>query len=178
MVESNTGATQRFSPRAGLAALGIRLRGLDLFGPVRRTVQIAQKTVRHAPAQKLYDAFIMMVAGGYGLVEINTRLRSDPALQAAFGRAGCAEQSVVQETLDACTAENVAQLNRPWTRCIGGIAAAIGMTMPPPGRCWRPTRAGCPAAPRRPAPPRATSPSSAIGAAASWAAWWRVGTTR
>jgi hypothetical protein len=112
MAESNTGATQRFSPRAGLAALGLRLRGLDLFGPIRRTVQIAQKTVRHAPTQKLYDAFIMMVAGGHGLVEINTRLRSDPALQAAFGRTACAEQSVVQETLDACTAENVAQLEQ------------------------------------------------------------------
>jgi hypothetical protein len=112
MAESNTGATRRFSARAGLAALGLRLRGVDLFGPVRRTVQIAQKTVRHAPAQKLYDAFIMMVAGGQGLVEINTRLRSDAALQAAFGRAGCAEQSVVQETLDACTPANVAQLEQ------------------------------------------------------------------
>src|SRR5215210_5414809 len=112
MAESNTRATQRFSPRAGLAALGLRLRGLDLFGPIRQTVRIAQKTVRHAPTQKLYDAFIMMVAGGHGLVEINTRLRSDPALQAAFGRTACAEQSVVQETLDACTAENVAQLEQ------------------------------------------------------------------
>src|SRR3989442_8822197 len=48
-----------------------------------------------------------MLAGAHGLVEINSRLRSDPALQAAFGRSRCAEQSVVQETLDACTAENV-----------------------------------------------------------------------
>jgi hypothetical protein len=112
MSESTTGAARRFSPRGGLAALGLRLRGLDLFGPIRRTVTIAQKTVRHTPAQKLYDAFITMVAGGHGLVEINTRLRSDPALQAAFGRAACAEQSVVQETLDACTPDNVAQLEQ------------------------------------------------------------------
>src|SRR3954466_10579625 len=113
MMESNTGTTtQRFSPRASLAAVGLRLRQLDLFGPIRGTVTIAQKTVKHTPAQKLYDAFITMLAGAHGLVEINTRLRSDPALQAAFGRAGCAEQSVVQETLDACTAENVAQLEQ------------------------------------------------------------------
>ncbi len=32
------------------------------------------------------------------------------ALQAAFGRSRCAEQSVVQHTLDACTPEHVTQL--------------------------------------------------------------------
>ena len=39
-------------------------------------------------------------------------MRSDPALQAAFGRSQCAEQSVVQETLDACTAEQVQQMEQ------------------------------------------------------------------
>src|SRR5215210_5637929 len=113
MSESNTAATtQRFSARASLAALGVKLQSLALFGPIRDTVRIAQKTVKHTPVQKLYDAFITILAGAHGLVEINTRLRSDPALQAAFGRAACAEQSVVQETLDACTAENVAQLQQ------------------------------------------------------------------
>jgi hypothetical protein len=33
-------------------------------------------------------------------------------LQRAFGRTGCAEQSVVQDTLDACTAENVVQMHQ------------------------------------------------------------------
>lgn len=112
MSESSAAMTRRFSPRTSLAALGVRLRSLDLFGPVRDTVRIAQKAVKHTPTQKLYDAFITMLAGAHGLVEINTRLRSDPALQAAFGRAACAEQSVVQETLDTCTAENVAQLEQ------------------------------------------------------------------
>src|SRR3954451_21034022 len=113
MMESNTGTTtRRYSPRASLAAVGVKLRQLDVFGPIRQTVTIAQKTVKHTPAQKLYDAFITMLAGAHGLVEINTRLRSDPALQAAFGRAACAEQSVVQETLDACTPANVAQLEQ------------------------------------------------------------------
>ncbi len=101
----------RFSPRAALAALGIRLRGLNLFGPVRDHVHIAQKTVTHTPVQKLYDAFIAILAGAHGLVEINKRLRSDPGLQAAFGRQTCAEQSVVQDTLDACTEANVTQMH-------------------------------------------------------------------
>jgi hypothetical protein len=102
----------RFSARASLAALGIRLQQLKLFGPVSAQVHIEQKQVKHTPIQKLYDAFIAILAGAHGLVEINKRLRSDPGLQAAFGRKGCAEQSVVQETLDACTEANVAQMHQ------------------------------------------------------------------
>jgi hypothetical protein len=101
-----------FSARATLAAIGIRLQALNLFGPVRDQVHITQKTIHHTPVQKLYDAFIAMLAGAHGLVEINKRLRSDPGLQVAFGRQACAEQSVVQETLDACTDTNVAQMHQ------------------------------------------------------------------
>src|SRR5947209_367557 len=90
----------------------MKLRELELFGPIHQKVQIAQKTVKHTPVDKLYDAFISMLAGAHGLVEINTRLRSDRGLQAAFGRTACAEQSVVQETLDACTSENVGQMEQ------------------------------------------------------------------
>src|SRR4051812_4561542 len=86
-------ATRHFSPAASLAALGAHLRQIDLFGPVRDIVTIAQKTVKHTPLDKLYDAFISILAGAHGLVEINSRLRSDPALQAAFGRSACADQS-------------------------------------------------------------------------------------
>jgi hypothetical protein len=102
--------TRRSTAHASLAALGAYVCHLDLFGPIRQRVQIAQKTVRYPPADKLYDAFIALLAGAQGLVEINGRLRADPALQAAFGRTGCAEQSVVQDTLDACTEETVTQL--------------------------------------------------------------------
>src|SRR5213595_431293 len=110
MNESITRTTNHFSPTASLAAIGVKLRQLDLFGPIRTQVQIGQRTVKHTPADKLYDAFISLLAGAHGLVEINTRLRTDAALQQAFGRPGCAEQSVVQETLDACTDENVRQM--------------------------------------------------------------------
>src|SRR5947209_19993248 len=85
---------------------------MNLFEPIRRRVQIAQKTVKEQPIDKIYDGWIAMLAGAHGLVEINSRLRSDPALQAAFGRSRCAEQSVVQETLDHCTAENVRQMEQ------------------------------------------------------------------
>jgi hypothetical protein len=105
-----TTISEHSSPCASLAAVGVQLHSLELFDPIRQTVQIAQKTVKYSPADKLYDAFITILAGAHGIVEVNTRLRADLALQRAFGRTGCAEQSVVQETLDHATAENVTQM--------------------------------------------------------------------
>jgi hypothetical protein len=104
--------TQHFTPHATLAALGLKLQALKLFSAVEQTVKIKQKSIKHKPAEKLYDAFISILAGAHGLSEVNTRLRSDPALQRAFGRQSCAEQSVVRRTLDACTAENVAEMQQ------------------------------------------------------------------
>lgn len=49
---------------------------------------------------------------GKGLVEVNTRLRADEGRQKAFGRIGCAEQSIIQQTLDATTAENIKQMQK------------------------------------------------------------------
>src|SRR3954463_6957991 len=103
MNECSTNQTQDFTSCASLAAIGVKLSQLKLFDPIRTTVQIRQKTIKHTPADKLYDAFISLMVGDHGLVDTNTRLRSDPAMQKAFGRSACAEQSVVQETLDACT---------------------------------------------------------------------------
>jgi len=45
------------------------------------------------------------------MVEVNKLVRSDRGLQQAFGRSRCAEQSVIQETLDASIAENVSELH-------------------------------------------------------------------
>ena len=111
MDKSTTTAQERhFTGQASLAGLGVLLRQRDVFAPIRARVHIAQKTVRHAPLDKRYDGFITIMMGAHGLVEINTRLRSDPALQRAVGRGACAEQSTVQQTLDACTDETVAQM--------------------------------------------------------------------
>ncbi len=112
MNESSTNETRQFTGGASLAAIGLKLGQLDLFGPIRGRVRIAQKTVKHSPLDNLYDAFISILAGAHSLVEINTRLRSDPALQTAFGRSRCAEQSGVQQTLDAWTSENVQQMQQ------------------------------------------------------------------
>ena len=114
MRSKSTPAAQKppkpFTPCASLAALGARLRDLDLFDAIRQHVQIPQKTVLDSPLDKLFDVFVALLAGAHGICEINTRLRSDPVLQRSFGRARCAEQSVAQDTLDACTADCVTQI--------------------------------------------------------------------
>ena len=107
-----TATTSHASPRASLAGIGALLRQRNVFAPVREHLTIAQKTVKYTPTDKLYDGLIALLAGAHGLVEVNTRLRSDLALQQAFGRTACAEQSVIQQTLDACTAENVQQMEQ------------------------------------------------------------------
>src|SRR5256886_2379883 len=112
MNESTILATKTFTSSASLAAVGIKLAGLKLFEPIAQQVQIAQKAIKDRPSDKLYDAFISILAGAHGLVEINTRLRADSGLQRAFGRKRCAEQSVVQDTLNACTPENVEQMEQ------------------------------------------------------------------
>src|SRR6266699_1699689 len=116
MNESTTSTTKAFTGSASLAAIGLKLRELKVFEPIEQGVQIAQKTVKDRPSDKLYDALISILAGAHGLVEINTRLRADVALQRAFGRSRCAEQSVVQDTLNACTAANVKQMEQAMDR--------------------------------------------------------------
>ncbi len=100
----------RFSARASLAVIGVYMRQLGIWATMEEHVQIKQKQVKHAPLDKLLDAFINILAGGQGIVEVNTRVRCDPALQRAFGRAACADQSTISETLNACDAQTVSQM--------------------------------------------------------------------
>lgn len=101
-----------FSAQASLAAVCSHLHRLDILAPIREQVQIAQKTVRYTPFDKLRAALLLLLTGAGRLVEINTRLRPQAALLAAFGQQTCAEQSVVQDTLNACTQENVHQMQQ------------------------------------------------------------------
>jgi hypothetical protein len=78
------------------------MRQMGIWAVVERGVHIKQKTVKHSPLEKLLDAFINILAGGQGLCEVNTRVRPDRALQRAFGRARCADQSQVSQTLNCC----------------------------------------------------------------------------
>ena len=66
--------------------------------------------MKDTPIEKLYDAFISILCGAKGIVEVNKLVRSDPGLQQAFGRNRCAEQSVIQEMLNASSGNNVEQM--------------------------------------------------------------------
>jgi hypothetical protein len=100
----------RYSPRASLAIVGICSQQMDLWGMIGKRVKIQQKTITHTPLQKLQDAFINILAGGHGIVEINQRVKPDSSLLAAFGRSNCADQSGVSSTLNACQPENAVQM--------------------------------------------------------------------
>lgn len=104
-----------FSARASLVALGVHFQRLGVWSVVQAHVNIKQKIRQHRPLDKLLDCFINILAGGIGVVEINTRVRPDHALQRAFGRTTCAEQSTISRTLDACTADNVIQMRAALT---------------------------------------------------------------
>jgi hypothetical protein len=100
----------KFSARASLAAIGVRMRQLGIWQVIERHVQIEQKVIKHTPLNKLLDALINILAGGQGLVEVNTRVRPDDGIQRAFGRDDCADQSTISETLNHCTDETVEQM--------------------------------------------------------------------
>ena len=112
MNESTTNLTPHFTGSASLAVIGVKIHQLDLLAPIRKLVQIPQKTVKDTPFEKVSDAFTSILAGATGIVEVNTRLRNDRALQLAFGRNRCAEQSVIQQTLSACTEDTVHQMEQ------------------------------------------------------------------
>ena len=101
-----------YSPRASLAIVGMKVQQMGIWNMIGQQVKIQQKTVIHTPLQKLQDAFINIMAGGQGIVEVNQRVKPDASLSAAFGRQGCADQSGVSATLNTCQAENVEQMRQ------------------------------------------------------------------
>ena len=98
--------------RASLCALGEYLRRHCVFAPLREQVQIPQKTVRYRPIEKVLDGLLGILCGAKTISQSNVTIRLDPAVQRAFGRTGCAEQSTIARTLQASTAETVAQLSQ------------------------------------------------------------------
>ncbi len=68
MHECSTEGTKTYTSCASLAALGVKLNEMNLFEPIRRRVQIAQKTVKDQPIDKIYDGWMAMLAGAHGLV--------------------------------------------------------------------------------------------------------------
>lgn len=99
----------KYSAFSGQASLLLLLHDIERRGvwkTIGERVAIRQKTVRYTPLQKLQACFVNIVAGGQGVVEINTRVRSDGVLRQVLGGA-CAEQSTVSRTLNGCGEDQV-----------------------------------------------------------------------
>jgi hypothetical protein len=79
---------------------------------LREQVQLSQKTVRYRPIEKVLDGLLGSLWGAKTIAQRNVTIRLAPAVQRAFGRTGCAEQSTMARTLQASTPETVAQLSR------------------------------------------------------------------
>ena len=109
MIECKLHSSKRQTAFGGLCVLGRYLIEEGLLEPLSG-VKIAQKTVRHSPANKLTDALVGMLSGCKAIYETNVRVRPDVPLSRAFGRERVAEQSTIQRTLEAFTEENVCQL--------------------------------------------------------------------
>ncbi len=104
-------ARTRFeSSHASLCALGAYLRQIAFFGPLEARVHLKQKVVRYTPIQKVEMVFVALLAGAKAIAHTGTTLRVDPALQCAFELPGCADQSVLAETLNAAPEQDVAAL--------------------------------------------------------------------
>jgi hypothetical protein len=105
-------STTLHTGRASLCALGEYLRRRCFFAPLCEQVTIPQKTVRYRPIDKVLDALVGILCGAKTIAQSNVTIRTDPAVQRAFGRLGCADQSAIARTLRACTDDNGAQLER------------------------------------------------------------------
>src|SRR5215510_9878397 len=93
-------AMKRHTSYAPLAALGYVLHQSAFFAPLREHVQLGGKTILHEPYQKLLDVVVSLLADCASLKQINTRLRPDTALAAAWGRHRFADQSTITRVLD------------------------------------------------------------------------------
>ena len=96
--------------RASLDALGEPLRRQCCFAPLREPVQSLQKTVLYRPTDKRLDGVLGLLGGAKTLAQSQGPMRVDPAVQRAFGRTGCADQSTIAHTPQACPVEPGAQL--------------------------------------------------------------------
>jgi hypothetical protein len=95
---------------APLGVLGYCLTRTQFLAPVWAGLDLALKTVDHAPQAKLLDLLVSILAGCRAVVQVNTRLRPDIALARAWGRDRFADQSTLARTLDAFSSVEVAQL--------------------------------------------------------------------
>ncbi len=95
------------SGRASLGIVAQQIKRMRIWEAIEDQVVIRQKTVSYAPSEKLKVAWLNMLCGSKGLVQINSQVRPEAALWRMFGLKRCAEQSTVSRTLAACDQRSV-----------------------------------------------------------------------
>jgi hypothetical protein len=98
-----------------LCVLGKHLYHIGFFAPLEKRVKIKQKVLKYTPVQKLEMLFVGLLAGIRAGSHLATTVRVDRALSSALGLPGCADQSVIAETLDAATEADVKALEEALT---------------------------------------------------------------
>ena len=98
------------SAHASLSALAPLITGRKIFDYIHEGVKIPQKEVDYSPSDKLVFVVIGIMSGCEAVFDLNQNLRVDKLLLHAFGYEKCADQSVIQDTLNAAIGENVQQL--------------------------------------------------------------------
>jgi hypothetical protein len=121
-------AREQLSAKAGLVGLGLKVRQLGILEPIEEEIKIRQKTVKYTPYEKLMDALIAILSGAKGQVEVNKRVRSDPALQAAL--VGVDVQNNQSCKIRWMPAQEItfSKCRRPWTIFCAHRAGSISMT--------------------------------------------------
>jgi hypothetical protein len=118
-----TSTSSYFSRQASLVLIGQWFQEQEIWPVIERLVTVKQKCYRYTPQEKLLDIFVTMLSGGRGVVESNLRLRPDIAVQRAFGRQGCAEQSTLSETLTACEAQTISAMRQALAEILHRLGA-------------------------------------------------------
>ena len=95
---------------ASLAGFAPLIESKGIFDKIHQQVEIPQKEIIYRPTDKLIFVVLGLFVGCEHIDEINHRLRPDKVLLSGFGYDSCADQSVIQDTLDGCVDANVIQL--------------------------------------------------------------------
>jgi hypothetical protein len=99
----------RYTP---LAVLGYCLTRSRFLHPVWDALEWDVQTRRHAPAEKLQDVLVSILAGNTAISQINTTIRPDLPLATSWNREQFADQSNIARLLNRLTEAHITQLRQ------------------------------------------------------------------
>lgn len=115
---------------APLVAIGFYVRSTDLLSPITSRLAFPKRMHTQEAEAAIIDLWISMLAGCRSVSQINTKIRPDLALAAAWGRAQFKEQSTIARVLDGCKQDQVEQLR-------AGVDALYQWLSQSPQHDWR-----------------------------------------